>query len=71
MLAYGTYCFLFTVYLTAAHSAFLTTSGDHRLKSPWFCHDLDCPAFTVEDEKVATDVELRNYPAGVIIPEYV
>lgn len=31
--------------------------------APWFCHNLDCPSYTVID--TADDFETRSYPAGV------
>jgi hypothetical protein len=31
----------------------------------WFCHGLDCPAYTVEDSQFQKDeIELRAYAAG-------
>ncbi|KAL6763676.1 heme-binding protein 2-like protein [Haematococcus lacustris] len=32
---------------------------------PWFCHSINCPPFTVENDNVAADVELRRYAAGL------
>ncbi|PNW82920.1 hypothetical protein CHLRE_06g299700v5 [Chlamydomonas reinhardtii] len=32
---------------------------------PEFCHDLDCPKYTVKDLSLGPDVELRSYEAGV------
>eukprot|EP00199_Chlamydomonas_sp_CCMP681_P005748 CAMPEP_0119102292 /NCGR_PEP_ID=MMETSP1180-20130426/1079_1 /TAXON_ID=3052 ORGANISM="Chlamydomonas cf sp, Strain CCMP681" /NCGR_SAMPLE_ID=MMETSP1180 /ASSEMBLY_ACC=CAM_ASM_000741 /LENGTH=226 /DNA_ID=CAMNT_0007086547 /DNA_START=24 /DNA_END=704 /DNA_ORIENTATION=- len=36
------------------------------LNAPWFCHDIDCPAYNVS-QVVGTEIELRSYPAGLWI----
>ncbi|GAX82798.1 hypothetical protein CEUSTIGMA_g10224.t1 [Chlamydomonas eustigma] len=56
--------FVLIACFVTTRGALLPTSIDVRLKSPWFCHDLDCPAFAIEDDKVARDMELRNYAAA-------
>lgn len=32
--------------------------------APWFCHDLDCPRYTVAENLTDLGVELRRYPAA-------
>jgi len=53
-----------TLLLFSVRGALLPIYRGSKLNAPWFCHDLDCPAFTVEDEDVAPDIELRSYPAA-------
>lgn len=38
-------------------------SSSLRDDAPWFCHDLDCPTYSVE-RVVEGDIELRSYDAG-------
>jgi hypothetical protein len=44
----------------AARPASHTPANDD---SPWFCHDLDCPKFTLV-KNITDDVQLRKYAAG-------
>jgi hypothetical protein len=53
--------------LLCAASAALAARPAHHTpaneESPWFCHDLDCPKFTVV-KNITDDVQLRKYAAG-------
>ncbi len=34
-------------------------------KPPWFCHEINCPNFTVEEGvDLGPDIELRSYDSG-------
>ena len=57
-------CAFLTLLLGSAQSATTGTVRTEEAKTPWFCHDLDCPPFSVEDASVDTDIELRSYDAG-------
>ncbi|GAX82799.1 hypothetical protein CEUSTIGMA_g10225.t1 [Chlamydomonas eustigma] len=57
-------CLVITLQLFSVRGALFPSLKRPTLKSPWFCHDLDCPEFTVEEEDVAQDIELRSYPAA-------
>jgi hypothetical protein len=35
--------------------------------APWFCHELDCPRFTIVKNLTEFGVELRRYEAGALI----
>ena len=58
------FCAFLTLLLGSARSATTGTVRTEEAKTPWFCHDLDCPPFSVEDASVDTDIELRSYDAG-------
>lgn len=54
--------------LCAASAALAARPASHAPatandESPWFCHDLDCPKFTVV-KNITDDVQLRRYAAG-------
>jgi hypothetical protein len=50
----------------AARPASHTPANDD---SPWFCHDLDCPKFTLV-KNITDDVQLRKYAAGEVLRAY-
>ena len=47
------------VLLTVALAACAVTA---TAKKPWFCHDLDCPKYTVGESN--EDYEVRTYAKG-------
>jgi hypothetical protein len=38
--------------------------ADAAAASPWFCHDLDCPRFSLQKNLTDLGIELRRYPAA-------
>lgn len=42
--------------------ALCAASAAAAARPPWFCHDLDCPSYTVGD--VNDDYEVRTYAKG-------
>ncbi|GBF95219.1 hypothetical protein Rsub_07934 [Raphidocelis subcapitata] len=39
-------------------------ADDSAAAVPWFCHDLDCPRFSIKKNLTDLGIELRRYPAA-------
>lgn len=39
--------------------------ASEQSSKPWFCHDLDCPEYTVVDKN--DDYEVREYSKGMVV----
>lgn len=44
-------------------SAAAAAASEERVRNPWFCHDYDCPGYTVL--RTLDDLELRSYSQGI------
>lgn len=42
-----------------------STIASVQSSKPWFCHDLDCPEYTVVDKN--DDYEVREYSKGIYV----
>eukprot|EP00882_Tetradesmus_deserticola_P006489 GHRQ01006828.1.p1 GENE.GHRQ01006828.1~~GHRQ01006828.1.p1 ORF type:complete len:232 (+),score=99.18 GHRQ01006828.1:32-727(+) len=58
-----TVCLLLLCAASAASAARPASHTPAVVESPWFCHDLDCPTFTLV-KNITDDVQLRQYAAG-------